>query len=258
MAKGWSDEEVIQMYTTTSMSLSRICAELGCYTPQIYAVLDKHNIPRRTKVKRAIETPGEQLRLEDSHEPRPVTEGWAEVDPEDRAKAWRPIDPDGILELVQAGAIVQEDIPDDVMRKVLIDYMLRNRTAKDLAIEFDVPYNKMLKKLRDAGVQVVPGRPARKYGALRRQITADLVTSEETGLTIAQIAIKRGVSLAVVEKIARRIEKFQKVFQASQWGKTEALIEEVKLRVLADLQNRSPQEVQAEQEERQGQLSLGL
>jgi transposase-like protein len=191
-----SDEEIIEMYQAEPpLTVAQICNELGIHAPQLYTVLAKHNVKPRS------------------------------ANPEYRAGR--------LSEEAKRSKLTPEELNrrEDEIRSVVVDYMLRNKTAVEISAEKGIPYGRVLRVLRDAKVQVIPGRRGRKYDKVRQAIQRDLLESAESGASLAEIAIKYGVPDSTVANIAKRLSEFKQTFRDSQWGKNEALIEEIMHRI---------------------------
>lgn len=131
-------------------------------------------------------------------------------------------------EQVKIRSKMKKDINDEELRIVAIEYGIKAKTAKEIAEERGLSYGKVLRLLRDSGVQVVAGRRGRKYEGVRKLVQKDLL---EGFMDLQEISVKHGVSLAIVEKIARRLAEFRKTYKDSKWGRNEVLVEEVLHRI---------------------------
>jgi hypothetical protein len=119
-------------------------------------------------------------------------------------------------------------LSDETVRRVATDYMMKNKTAKDIAEELGLSYGQVLRMLKDARVQVVPGRRARSASGVYKKVKEALLTEDKS---LLEIAADTGVSLGVVEKEAKKLAVFKQLFRDTKWGKTEAMLEELMHRI---------------------------
>lgn len=126
------------------------------------------------------------------------------------------------------------DVNDETFRQVAVEYMIKEKSARQISAELGLPYTRVLRMLKHARIQIVPGRHGRRYEGVRKQIQRALLTPEsEPGgdRTMLQIATDLGVPLREVERVAKNLAEFKQTFRSSKWGKAEAVVEEVMHRI---------------------------
>ena len=199
-----NEDEVVEMYLAGA-AVADICNELNTYPPQVYTILHKNGVTLRGRARQL------QLRIDVDGESSKA-EGVAPAGGTPRGLGFM--------------------ITDEELQKYSFEYQVKMKPAKQIAAEEAVPYSRVLTALKNAGVQIVPGNTGRRYRRVRQKIMYDLL---ETDMNLEQIATENGVNLELVRRIATKAGRAAGTYKQTEWGKKEALIEEILFRLREEL-----------------------
>jgi len=115
----------------------------------------------------------------------------------------------------------------DAIRMIVADYEVGGLSGRQISEHRKIPYSRVLRILRDARIQVLPGPRGQKWNKVRDEIAADIDAGD---LTLEKIMEKWGITARALYYIVQKMYPDAKE-KGQRLGKVEAIVQEVLIRM---------------------------